>query len=104
MSKRSFPSFSDTDKMDITYGEFGKYIAEEIDGCTKTLESELSRYHEAVKVMRENLEIVTRWKFATDGKKFDGNHKEVLKTVIGVASEALLEADRILNFQNKGEK
>lgn len=75
----------------------------------RELESELSRYRAALKVMKEALEfyqgesvVRMEWdensgaSYPCEGCDFDqwGNKSR----------EALLEADRILNFQNKGEK
>lgn len=34
------------------------------------------------------IEQIVRWKFATDGRKFDGNHKEVLKEIMQIAKES----------------
>lgn len=38
--------------------------------------------------LRKDIEAIIHWKFATDGRKFNGDHKEALKMVIGLAEEA----------------
>jgi len=44
---------------------------------------------EQIARLRKGLEDIAKWEFAGDGRKFDGNHKEVLKWVVSIATEAL---------------
>lgn len=37
----------------------------------------------------EALEMVFKWEFACDGRKFNGNYKEVVKELVGIAKQAL---------------
>lgn len=39
--------------------------------------------------LQKALETIAKWEFATDGRKFDGNHKLVLKEVVRIAKQAI---------------
>lgn len=48
---------------------------------------EKSAYQKAVDALKE----IKKWEFSTDGRKFNGNHKEVLKQVMSLVNESLKE-------------
>lgn len=35
--------------------------------------------------MKKSLKAILKWEFATDGRKFNGDHKEVLKHIMDLA-------------------
>lgn len=72
------------DYLDTTYREYfnvRSYRAGAID-----LWEKLAPEMEA---MRKAMEGIIKWEFATDGRKFDSNQEEVLKTVIAMVKDVL---------------
>lgn len=55
----------------------------------------------ALRIACEALELIGKWKFTTDGRKFDGNHKEVIKQIIEIQTSALAEITRVLEGVEK---
>lgn len=52
-----------------------------------------------------SLQRIKAWKWATDGQKFNGNHKLVLKEVISIADNALFVLKhRLAKKPKKGRK
>lgn len=58
-----------------------------------------TRFDEAI----DALQLIVRWKFATDGRKFNGNHKEVLKAVIDIAEQRLKDLGVISKTEQSHE-
>lgn len=58
---------------------------------------------ERVKTLAASLGTISRWDFAADGRKFNGNHKAVVKEITGIARSALWEdSDESINL-NQGD-
>jgi len=54
---------------------------------------------EETRILKEALKQVESWSFATDGRKFRGNHRYVLKEVINIAAKARKDIQKL-----KGKK
>jgi hypothetical protein len=92
------------DKIDIRYKDLAMPKTITITDCTPTYFKSFKishwRYHtgpgsntnpiiEQWGKMRKALGTISKWEFAADGRKFNGNHKEVVKEITGIATEAL---------------
>lgn len=52
--------------------------------------------------MKRALKAILKWEFTTDGRKFNGDHKEVLKRVMDLARLGLTMKDlRALDAEKK---
>lgn len=61
-------------------GELAKNARPECGPCANKVR--IKELRALVEKQGRALEAIKKWEFALDGRKFDGNHKEVLRTII----------------------
>lgn len=67
-------------------------LASGLDRCRQQnadLQSQLTAALERAERLRTGLEHIAKWEWATDGRKFGGDHKEVIKHLLDIAKRAL---------------